>query len=275
MKKVSNKFSTICLLLALIASYENVNCQEVMLEKSMRINSYEYFGKGHNLFLTNVDKNFESDFNITKLDDAIEFVNKFNTSFALTLGIKDKEELKIFINSLNDYKRFVRTDILFKELFEDGLCFSRIKEALSIKVIDQFEFDKLNILVQATYDNYKGKVSNSEIEKMILSIQGELDRKCSKLGSEYGQILGITLSISRASIEWWNNKNGNGNAKIPAVVGADIAGAIIGAVSSGVGSCTTGGSVNWKSVAWGACAGAVMGSTGIVGKVGKWLSGLF
>lgn len=62
---------------------------------------------------------------------------------------------------------------------------------------------------------------------------------------------------------------------VPAFVGADIAGAVIGACSSGIGSYVTSDSVNWKSVAWCAASGAVIGSTGVVGKVGKWISKLF
>lgn len=55
----------------------------------------------------------------------------------------------------------------------------------------------------------------------------------------------------------------------------DIVGAVIGGVSGGVGSVVVGGELNWGSVAWGAGVGAITGSTGVVGKVSKWIVSLF
>ena len=59
---------------------------------------------------------------------------------------------------------------------------------------------------------------------------------------------------------------------LPVFVGADIAGAVIGACSSGLGSYFMSGKVDWRSVGWSAASGAITGSTGVVGKIGRWLS---
>ena len=59
---------------------------------------------------------------------------------------------------------------------------------------------------------------------------------------------------------------------VPAFVGADIAGAVWSVCLGCAGAKVTGGNITWKSVAWSAASGAVTGSTGIVGKVGKWLT---
>ncbi len=58
-------------------------------------------------------------------------------------------------------------------------------------------------------------------------------------------------------------------------VGADIAGAAVGATQSAIISYTTTGEVNWESVGLSAVGGAIVGSTGIIGKAGKWISNLF
>ncbi len=54
----------------------------------------------------------------------------------------------------------------------------------------------------------------------------------------------------------------------------DVVGAVIGGVSGGIGSAVVGGHWNWGSVAWGAGVGAITGSTGVVGKVAKWIVSL-
>jgi len=96
--------------------------------------------------------------------------------------------------------------------------------------------------------------------------------------------MAMTLAISISSLNWWK-ENGDtlsgslGKIKsamlLPAWVGADIAGAAIGAITSGISQYTVNGDVNWSVVGLSALGGAVAGSTGIVGKVGEWLSGLF
>ena len=59
---------------------------------------------------------------------------------------------------------------------------------------------------------------------------------------------------------------------VPTFVGADVAGAVIGAASSAGYQLVSNGSVgDWG----GAASGAVVGSTGVVGKIGKFLSSLF
>ena len=40
-------------------------------------------------------------------------------------------------------------------------------------------------------------------------------------------------------------------------------------------SAVISGDVNWKSVAWGAGVGAITGSTGVVGKVSRFIASLF
>ena len=47
------------------------------------------------------------------------------------------------------------------------------------------------------------------------------------------------------------------------------------AASSCVGSYAISGTINWSGVAWSAASGAICGSTGVVGKVGRWICKLF
>lgn len=91
-----------------------------------------------------------------------------------------------------------------------------------------------------------------------------------------GALGGVVLNVSKSSLDYWEDEQLLAPTKaLPVFVGADIAGAIIGACVGGVGSYVTAGDFNWKSVAWSAASSAIVGSTGIVGKVGKWISKLF
>lgn len=62
---------------------------------------------------------------------------------------------------------------------------------------------------------------------------------------------------------------------LPVCAASDIAGAAVGATQSAIISYTTTGEVNWESVGLSAVGGAIVGSTGIIGKAGKWISNLF
>lgn len=87
---------------------------------------------------------------------------------------------------------------------------------------------------------------------------------------------GVVLNVSKVLSTIGKMNNFLVPSKVlPVFVGVDIAGAIIDACVSGVGSYVTASDFNWKSVAWGAASSAIVGSTGIVGKVGKWISKLF
>jgi hypothetical protein len=96
--------------------------------------------------------------------------------------------------------------------------------------------------------------------------------------SEYGEMLAISLSISQASLTWWTE---NPDAlqietkAIPAFVGADIAGALISSASTLTYQIIDSGEVNWKGIGWSAASGAIVGSTGVVGKIGNWITKMF
>jgi hypothetical protein len=254
---------------------------------------FEKLGVIHNRFMTNFKDNFRIDPTIDSRSVAIESVNQFNLAFADKITDIPEGEKQLFKTLLEENKRFVDSQAFYKEAFvssnalrsggEDsqGLLLDCLKEAFANDMIDQFEYEKLKLIGLKTKENYEGSVLDAELEKLIISIKDEWVSKKYTENSKHGRALAYTLAISLASIEWWKENPDAASSGLrattvlPVFVGRDIAGAIIGGVSSGVGSYATGGSVNWKSVGWGAGAGAVLGSIGAVAQLGGWISKLF
>lgn len=94
-----------------------------------------------------------------------------------------------------------------------------------------------------------------------------------------GYVSGYAIAISIASMEWWEENPDAAmmdlkgtSVLVPAWAVADVVGAIWGATSGAIGSYLMNGEVKWGAVGFGALSGAVAGSTGVVGKVAKWIS---
>lgn len=257
--------------------------------EKLNFKSFEKYGDIHNNLLSNFKNGFEINPDIIMMSDGIDHISQFNVNSVMKLGI-DNEEKKILVNSLEKHKRFVNTSEFYNELFVSnlknkeeatGLYFESIKQAHNLGIIDDFEFTRISLIGQIVKDNHDGLISNYELKSTILQLKDEWIAKGYSIDSDNGHALAITLAISLASIEWWEenpsafDSSSNRTKALPAWAAADIVGAGYSAVVAGIGSYSTTGEVNWGAVGIAAGGGAVAGSTGIIGKAGKWLSNLF
>jgi len=279
---------------AIIATIVNTSCKKTdevpnsNVEK-LSFESFEKYGSIHNDFLSNFKSEFDINPEITTVRDGIDYISQFNINFAMELDI-DNVEKKALINSLEKHKRFLHTPEFYNELFvssfkstgeSTGLYFESTEQAHNLGIIDDFEFNRINLIGQKVKDNHDGLISDYELKTIILQIKDEWIAKGYSIDSDNGHALAITLAISLASLEWWEENpdafgdNQNGTKALPAWAAADVVGAGYSAVVAGIGSYSTTGEVNWGAVGIAAGGGAVAGSTGIIGKAGKWLSGLF
>ena len=252
--------------------------------KKMNFESYEKYGKIHNDFLSYFKNEFVINPDITKLSEGIDYITQFYINYAMRLDLSADEKDNL-IKSLEDYKRFLYTPDLYNELFvseeSKGLYFESITQAYKLGIIDDFEFNSMNLIGQKAKDNHDGLISYEELKNIILQIKNEWIAKGYSIESDKGHALAITLAISLASIEWWEENpdafsdNQKNTKALPVWAATDIVGAAVGATMSAITSYATTGEVNWSAVGINAVSGAVMGSTGAIAKGGQWLSSLF
>lgn len=250
--------------------------------------TFEKYGEIHNQFLSNLQDNFNPDIQeVTTLYEGIQRINQFNLKYTATLNIPE-EEKKLLCDELTKMKHFVYTPLMYDELFciktrntdgseVEGYYLEYIQEAYRNELIDFFEYEKLLLLGEKAKANISGTVTNDEFETFIYKVKEEWLIQGYTEESKYGKTLAYALSISLASIEWWqiNTDALPQTRALPAAIALDAAGAAIGAVIGAVSSYAGNGEVNWTSVGVSAVGGAITGSLGMVGKAAKWLSKLF
>ena len=146
-------------------------------------------------------------------------------------------------------------------------------------------------MIDCVVANAQGTLGNEEFEIKIKSLISKWEVKYkdvdfSALENEEltdqaevvvpsGSLSGTVLSLSKSSLEYWNSEENLVETKaVPVFVGADIAGAIIGACTTTAGQLVITGDINAKGILWGAGSSAIVSSTGIVGKIAKWISKL-
>ncbi len=124
-------------------------------------------------------------------------------------------------------------------------------------------------------DNLGGKLSDNDLKNSI----GILINQYNSLGYETnteGEMIGTILSIAKHSIEY-REENDTGYTSgrtlaIPVWRKEDIAGAVVSDVISASGQAAINGEINGNVVVWSAAGGAISGSTGLVGKIVRWLT---
>jgi len=254
------------------------NDTEFQLRSGSAQIDYGWVGEMHNEFMTNIKNNFVPDENITKLEDKIDFIRDFNIDFA-SITNRSVNEKKIMSNYFEEYKRFVHSENFYDEFFVstlgsgDSEYFKLIQNTYSLGIIDEFEFNQFILIGRKAIENNDGLISNEDFVDVIYHINDLWNAKNYSENSKNGHLLGMTLSIALASIDWWSENPcdfDNGRAW-QVVVAADVIGGVVGGAVGGVVSYGTGGSINWWSVGAGAGMGALNASTGWIGKVAKWV----
>lgn len=248
-------------------------------KKVNNMDEYIAFGKIHNELLEVAENVCET--SITRSDN-FSFLGSDSTLFRqihteqllavdkMALIEQERDYLK---TALSENTRFYQTDNVYAELQSNDGSYSledEISQLFGYRVIDDFELVLLNILTNYINENSedqdtkKLKKNIYNLKKMWNSYYGNKEEKA---GVFSGQVIGIAV----ASIDWWD-ENYQETRALPAWVGADAAGAIVGAVHNAAIQYCTSKKVNLTQVGYHALGGAVISSTGIVKIVGTWIS---
>lgn len=264
--------------------------ESVVAKTAMLVSDYSKAGEIHNAFLTNFKENFKEVEGVEDLEERIEVINNFNNEFVSSLDLPTQEK-QMIIQELEDHKDLVVTknpdsktlsgDDLKSTNTEDTNIFDLIEQLKKSNQINENTYSILSRLSIDLKSNYEHLLSDAQLKVNIQELIKEFNNIGYNVDSGEGEMVATVLAISIASIEWWEDNpdafadNLKSTKALPAWAAADVVGAAWGAATGAIGSYSGTGEVNWTAVGVGAVSGAVAGSTGIVGKAGKWISSLF
>ena len=281
----------------------------VFLLISCNINSSEHENKSdifpsfrtitniHQISMNKAYRNFEPDKTVKNLEDGIKYVRDFNEksileSFSLSdvqrnLLKKGMDETKNFLVEIN--YPYANYSIGAKQLSLFDIQNVVIADLLKHETINIDDAKILRRLIDSFQKAEVQQISVFALDDTLSTLENEFKSIVHQTETNYGYITGAVLAVAKESYNWWLNNPGaiqvnsikttnkidNKIQAIPLVVANDIAGALVGAGIAVSGQMIINGEVDWGIVGWSAVSGAVIGSTGVVGKIGKWLSNLF
>jgi len=296
MKNLKRILLTFVLLLSTILTINCSNEESNLSEKTLKVKDFQKIGEIHNLFLTNVKNEFKPLENIKTLDEKINYVNDFNRKFVNSLNIS-VDEKQILSEGLENNKNLMFEDNLIKKAFgnkpsksssnsSDINLIDMVSDLKNNNQINETSYEILYNISKDIKDNYDGNLSDSTLKVNVENYVNSFNEAGYDINSGEGEMVGVILAISISSIEWWeqnpeallnlskrSRSNMHNKALIAPWIAADVGGAIYGAAAGAIGSYVISGEVSWKAAGWGALAAGVGASTGIAGKIGKWLFG--
>lgn len=260
--------------IAIIAAIGFTGCEKEngTLKNSQTVcfEQYDYLGEAHNLCLSNVKNNLVEESSIETISDCCNYLSSFNIDFSNGNPLFEQLELPTLNYYFDVFKVYYNTSALYNDAFESDKLTSMINELLSTKSITESDVDIINLLLLTCFEQHSGNISIDEyynnIEKLVEKWKRSND------DNSVSDFTAIILNIAFHSAQWW--KDNPEESKVAPWVAADAVGAAWGATVAAATSKIQTGHVNWTSTGVAAVSGAVTGSTGIVGKAGKWISKL-
>ena len=251
---------------------------------------FEYFEKAgtlHNQFLSNVKNNLTIDEKVGSRSDIINYITEFQNDFLLNCNLSDSSKT-LMVNEFERSKYLTDFEVTRGLVMQDQSeikdgdtlsVFTLLDKAEAYNILDTFELRAMNKLADLSKLGFEGSISPYEFVRALERMKSDWISMGYTSDANVGYLSGYTIAISLASMDWWEDNADAGmleikgtNIIVPAWVVADAIGALWGATSGAVGSYIINGEIKWGSVGFGALSGAVAGSTGVVGKVAKWIS---
>lgn len=261
---------------------------------------FNYAGKFHNDHLSNFYKRFTVPTYTVTYESAINLIKDFNKDFYLRYEMNYFGQIQPpdITNSHFEQSKYFANKVDFKNKLlsaTDPMSLAiNLKSAFSSKYLDQNNKVLLQNITEKIRQNLEGSLTNIDFEYSLVALSNEwLTINDGIKGYEGAYLTGYILSIGLKSCEWWRQNpsafpdDQKQSSKGPyeldkidyyyvaPIVAMDAAGAILGGVIDAGRQYINNGSVNWNHVGGSAVIGAVTGSTGLVGRAGRWLASLF
>jgi len=271
---------------------EDVNIENKNNSILMRTSGSCTYGEIHNDFMTFFYNDFETNDSLTSKSDSFNHVIDFfkdkskdynklliseiellDSSFITNIELIDTRKLNSIMN--ND-------DTILNPFTNTQITLSNLILELKLKnIISNPEFEELNNLQTFLNETFEGRITYIEFNIYLEETSTRIHGKGYKL-------IEPLICIGNSSNEWWTTNTPDIDLPlpfgdqtypsdeyvtyaIPIVVANDIAGAII-TTSIGVGAqYIATGTVNWQVIGIAAVGGAIAGSTGLLGKLSKWI----
>jgi hypothetical protein len=248
-------------------------------ESVQSFESFKIYGDIHNHLLSCANDDF-----ITSIreapsseSEAIDILAEFQKACIDEMSFDEatKTSLK---NGISENKDFYISDNLYQVAISQTKTRTPVGNTLNEDIllmhdsgiIDDFEYNSLQGLQRFSEANYNGTLSLEEFQIVVDEmIEQWIEQEYTE---NSGSVLAVSLAISQSSIEWWleNSDTTIETNAIPMWVAMDISGAIFGAAIASVRQIGTD-DFDWTSVGIGALTTAITGSTGVIGKLGRWI----
>lgn len=288
--------TAVSLLSCIMLSCSTNTTSEIAGQKD--IPTFDLVTQIHRVSMDKAFNDFEPDLSIAKLSDGIKYVREFNKRSIVESIELTASQQELLTQGLIETQHFL-TDIDYSEKnkSETGKNTSLsevqatvISELIGYEVIDQKDADILKRLTTSFKLAEQGDIAVNALADSLDQFELEYLSANHGNGTQNGYITGSVLAVAKESYTWWLNnpdairldknivsKYGIQNKvqAIPVVVANDIAGTLVGAGIAVTGQMIINGEIDWAIVGWSAVSGAVIGSTGVVSKIGGWISNLF
>lgn len=275
------------LLVLVMAVILPISCNDVSnVNDATDMLSLEEVKLAHRVAMEQAKNNFTPNESLTSLDAKIDYVSSFTQSSISKMDLSDYK-IKSLNSAIEEHKNMLMK-FEYTSLSRQKIVSTDQVEIQQI-VIDDLEssglFSSSEInLVRRISRSFglaeEGNIPPTSIGDSI-SVFRTFYKGLEPASDGSKHTVGIILAIAEESYEWWSKNpdaiiSTDGKSKailLPNVVAQDVAGAIVGAgVAAGYQLYQNDGDFDWGAVGWGAGAGAIIASTGLVGRIAKWLS---
>ena len=231
------KLFFLALLISVISCTEEQT--EILPEESLKVEDFLEHGELHNAFLSNVQENFIATGNFDQLNQKIDYITDFQNDYVETLSLND-EGKDLLIENLERYEEFVDESFLVEFAFGEA-SFNRSS------VFDEGNSSNIFTMID---DLSANDVINSDTESILERLSIALKGNYSEATSD--QELKATIEDLASEFNELNYENNSEGEMVGAVLAISLA------------------SIEWWSLN-GTAASAVVGSTGAIGRIVKWL----